>query len=906
VKRLRHLIAVGGLLLCARPAGAADALAAPEKLEAYELYGRNEFQAAAARFKGYVEQNPDDLAAAVDYASLLSQLKQHDEAARVFEGVHRRNPNHETAYFRLGVEYVELKRTAEASQVFRELEGSANRELAAAAAEANRRLQEDDAREKRFAAEHAVFELAGQFKHQEVIAAINDLEKQGPVPFAISLQRLYSLHSLGQFALALDLADRLAVDHADATDLALLRAELLAQAGRRLEAVSIWRRIERDNAATAAAAEASRRLEDTARMEAEEGVFELARQERHREVVEAAAQLEKKGALSLALERQRLYAWQALGEKALALKRAGELAAAHPEDAELGLLRAGLLEQQNQWEESAAVLQEVARNNPGTTAAFEAEKRLRAQSARRERTKTLEYIFEQDRRRNYRAEVTAIDELEKAGELDWPLQLQRLYAMAALGEHSAALAKSDALAAAHPQATDLALLRAELLARNDRQGEAVEVLNRLQQQFPGTPVAAEAARRLEDVNRPSATRRAEQRVFELAARQDHRGVSAAVDELEKQEELSWPMQMQRLYALQALGETGRALELTERLTPAHPDATDLALLRADLLIREERWAEAATVLKEIKRDQGDEAVGREADQRLKALPAVADPDRWYWGEAYTSGDYLGRFGTVVGSGFIRQGTFIPGARWLQPYQEFEFSVDTRSRIGGQRSVIADNFVGLSLGLRAQPFPAEYFYFYVSGGFNKDFLGVRDNGDWTEDFEAGLYGFKSWGPGTVLHTFAPEEFLPTTGNVPALTSEVEAKEQPGSGNGLLWRLDWFADVGADFSYYKRHVNWIGYGQGHEGCRLFQVGPHLGFDVYAVQNISWDTRGNYFDNLVELGPGLRWLWAPRRGVEVVLRGEWLKGYYMGRDDRGTRAGAEGQYDDFRVGLSLGVRW
>src|ERR1043166_8135616 len=95
-----------------------------------------------------------------------------------------------------------------------------------------------------------------------------------------------------------------------------------------------------------------------------------------------------------------------------------------------------------------------------------------------------------------------------------------------------------------------------------------------------------------------------------------------------------------------------------RRTPAHPDATDLALLRADLLIREERWAEAATVLKEIKRDQGDEAVGREADQRLKALPAVADPDRWYWGEAYTSGDYLGRFGTVVGSGFIRQGTFI--------------------------------------------------------------------------------------------------------------------------------------------------------------------------------------------------------------------------------------------------------
>lgn len=797
-----HLIGIGAAFLLAVPARAADADAAvpaaaaaavgdagvaAAKDEAYQLYDRKQFEAAAARFKTYLEQNPDDLPAALDFAALLSQLKRHEEAARVLEAVWRRNPNHETAAFRLGVEYVELKRPAEAEPIFAGLERSANAGMSAAAAEARRRLQDDQARETRFAAEGAVFQLAAQFKHEEVLAAIGALERQGPLSFALAMQRLYALQSLGRFAPALDLADRLAAEYPAAPDLALVRADLLAQTGHRLEAVTLWRKVERDNAATAEAARAAARLQDIEKLEAEDHVFELARQDRHRDVIEAVAALEQKGPLSAAVERQRIHAWQALGLGDRALTRARELAEAHPEDADLALQRADLLEQNGQWEEAGALLKEI------------------------------------------------------------------------------------------------------------------------QRQHPGTPAADEAARRLEDVGRGSATRRAEQRVFELAARRDQRGVVGAVDDLEKGGDLSWNMQMQRLYALQALGETDRGLDLAARLAQSHPDATDLALVRADLLVRAQRWREAAAVLNEVKDAHAGDPAAREADRRLKALPAVADEDRWYWGEAYLSGDYLGRFGTVIGSGFIRHGTFIPGARWLQPFQEFSFLADTRSRVGGRRSVIADNFVGLSLGLRAQPFAAEYFYVYASGGLNKDLLDVRENGDWTWDYQAGAYGFKSWGPGTVLHTFAPEEEArPTTGQVPPLSSKVELEEGPGPSGPWLWRLAWFADVGADFSYYKRHIDWLGYGQAHEGCRLFQVGPRLGFDLYAVQNLSWDTRGNYFDNLVECGPGLRWLWAPRRGVEVVLRGEWLKGYYLGRDDRGTRNGAEGQYDDFRVGLSLGLRW
>jgi hypothetical protein len=127
-----------------------------------------------------------------------------------------------------------------------------------------------------------------------------------------------------------------------------------------------------------------------------------------------------------------------------------------------------------------------------------------------------------------------------------------------------------------------------------------------------------------------------------------------------------------------------------------------------------------------------------------------------------------------------------------------------------------------------------------------------------------------------------------------------------GDLFFWRGDWFADAGADFSYYHRYSSWIGYGQAHEGFRVFQVGPTLGFDAYVVENLSWDVRGNYFDNLFEIGPGARLLWLPHRGWEVVLRTEWLNGFYLGRGRDAFAVAPRSQYDEVRVGLSVGARW
>jgi TolA-binding protein len=639
-----------------------------EKVRAYELYEQKRFEEAAAQFSRHLEQEPADTRAALDYASILSQLNRHTEAAKVLEALHRRAPENEPAYFKLGTTYVQLSRYPEAEVVFSTLEKSSNKDMALAAAEALRSLRETMARVDRMKAEQRIFDLAKEFKHAEVVQAANALEKEVQLSFPIELQRLYAMQALQEYAPALERADALSVKHPKATDLMLVRADLLAQLGRRAEAEELWRKIERE--------------------------------------------------------------------------------------------------------------------------------------------------------------------------------------------------------------------------------------------YPAAPAAVTAAARLAAAGRPE-----EDRIYDFARRGRHADALGAINELEAREgKLSWHIELQRLYAWQALRQFEPALKKLNDLSAKRPHAPELELFRADLLIAARDWNEAGRVLRRIKEQHPRTALAEQADNRLYAIPPVANLDKWYWGEAYLSGDYLGRFGTVIGSGFARHGFFIQDVRWLQPYVEFRFAADTRSGVGRERSIIADNFVALSAGVRAQPFPTEYLFVYAQGGGNTDLLERREEGDWAGDYQVGVYGFKSFGPGTVLHSGAAHDVLGTAG---AATPLAAAPASPGAAveekkDLVFLRGDWFADAGADFSYYDRFSSWIGYGQAHQGFRLFQIGPRAAVDAYAVENISWDVRGNYFDNLIELGPGARLLYVPRRGIEVVLRTEYMNGIYFGRDDRNTRGGADSSYDDFRVGLSVGLRW
>jgi hypothetical protein len=384
-------------------------------------------------------------------------------------------------------------------------------------------------------------------------------------------------------------------------------------------------------------------------------------------------------------------------------------------------------------------------------------------------------------------------------------------------------------------------------------------------------------------------------IFSLVGKQRYREAVEAINELEKKHDLTWDMEMQRLYALQALGEKQQAIEYAEKAAKKQPKSVELALLRADLLVGVHRWEDASKILMDIKYGSPDTPAAAEAQRRLDVLPPMCNLDKTTWGEMYAQGVTFSRYNTLVGSGFIREGTYVPDARWLQPYAGMRFQADTKSGGGPRETIIEDNSISFVGGARAQLFPTEYLFIYGEGGVNLDWLGRRNNGDWAADYQVGTYGFKSWGPGVVLKDFS------VSTNAAGMTVTNHYSLTP-----VVWRGDWFVDAAADFSYYHRFNSWLGYSQAHEGFRLAQFGSDVGLDAYLVENLDWDAKGNYFDNLFEYGPGGRLLWTPKPSWQVTLRAEWLEGEYLGRDDQHTRGNARASYENLEITLAVGVTW
>jgi TolA-binding protein len=557
-----------------------------------------------------------------------------------------------------------------------------------------------------------------------------------------------------------------------------------------------------------------------------------------------------------------------------------------------------------------------SRNPAMASAAADALARARSDEEREEKFKAEQNVYDLANGFKYEEVVRAVDELKTRWPLSYGMQMQRLYALQSMKQYALSLSGAEQLAAQYSSEPDLILLRASLLAQLGRMAESDALYRRVKKDYQGTPAAAQATQKLAVApGKTNAPPRAaivaakpenaeEAHVYELARQRQHRELIAAVDAMEKKGAISLNMQMQRLYSYQALGESKQAIQQLNQIASGHSNSTELAFVKSDLLVQERRYTEASALLKKLKDEQPQTPVAVEAQRRLDALPPITNLDKRYWGEAYASGDYLGRFGTVVGSGFVRQGAFVPNARWLQPYAELRFGADTRSGTTGDRTIVTDNHLGLYAGVRAQPFVSEYLFAYAQGGGDVDFLDRRHNGDFSYDYQVGIYGFKSWGPGTVLLR-TPPGWVPPGDRPDSFAPETRWADRRWE-DLYFFRGDWFLDVGADFSYYHRYASWIGYGQAHEGFRLFQFGPRLAFDAYVVENVSWDVEGNYFDNLFEIGPGARFLWVPQKGWEIILRGEWLNGFYFGRGRDAFVTAPESHYDEIHVALSVGLRW
>jgi tetratricopeptide (TPR) repeat protein len=137
--------------------------------------------------------------------------------------------------------------------------------------------------------------------------------------------------------------------------------------------------------------------------------------------------------------------------------------------------------------------------------------------------------------------------------------------------------------------------------------------------------AIEALGRMtEDVSRESRLLE-ETRVFELAGQGRHGEVVTAVHELESRGDLSWLMEMQRLYALDQMGDLTLALDHANRLALRQPSAVELTLFRADLLSRLGRVPEALALWGKLVREEPGTRAAVEAARRIRESGTGDEP-----------------------------------------------------------------------------------------------------------------------------------------------------------------------------------------------------------------------------------------------------------------------------------------
>lgn len=397
----------------------------------------------------------------------------------------------------------------------------------------------------------------------------------------------------------------------------------------------------------------------------------------------------------------------------------------------------------------------------------------------------------------------------------------------------------------------------------------------------------------------------QQKVYDLVRAKDDEAVIAAVDELSARGNATPALRMEQVYALQRAGQTERALEIIESL----PDASsgEMALLRATLLLKLGRTGEAYEIFRAVRDASPESLEGRRAAAQIAALPPAANLERRFWGEMDVYGTYLGRYGIGVAAGRIRQGAYVPGARWIEPFAQADFSLDSASNVGdGITTIYNENLAGFHLGVRLRPFASQTFTVYFLGGWVNNLI---DNPNyqpgWFGEIIAGVNGYWGFGPGTGWDGINETPNFAMGEPAPSRTPPPNAW-MPNRWAPMRWRFDWFVEGGGDWAYYSRLSDFIAYSQAKAGWRVLQFGRAAAVDVYGFGNLVFDAVGNYYDNYVEAGPGLRVVTAPVGAATVTTSLEYASGAYLGRNYNNTRGSTGETYSDVRVSVAMSLRW
>ncbi|MBA3958243.1 MAG: hypothetical protein H0X51_07620 [Parachlamydiaceae bacterium] len=210
----------------------------------------------------------------------------------------------------------------------------------------------------------------------------------------------------------------------------------------------------------------------------------------------------------------------------------------------------------------------------------------------------------------------------------------------------------------------------------------------------------------------------------------------------------------------------------------------------------------------------------------------------------------------------------------QAYLQMRYVADTQSKGGncesgipnqtviGQTPIILDDPIFLIAGgYRHRFFKHHALYAYVSVGIAYDLV-YRLRNVSRGDLRTGLNYYVDWKK-TVM--------LPNT----------------------TCCISQLGDLNADFSYYSRYRYWIGYATLKEGIYLIDQ-PCCDLRAYIRLFGAVDTKGEFFNNVIEVGPYLEA--TPLKMLPIKLAIYWLQGFYY--RNGGTSVNPYGpRYTDFR---------
>jgi tetratricopeptide (TPR) repeat protein len=226
------------------------------------------------------------------------------------------------------------------------------------------------------------------------------------------------------------------------------------------------------------------------------------------------------------------------------------------------------------------------------------------------------------------------------------------------------------------------------------------------------------------------------------------------------------------------------------------------------------------------------------------------PNPWYL-TFYTDNFYESRISDVIFPVKIRFGRYVDTARRISVYTYFHFNDDLRSRGGLLPAVYNDNYAGVGFGVDWFPLQNRSLRLFAETGADYNLLDT-DRPLWRNDTTTGAEFYQAW----------------------------------GSGNGCTlhatWPLRSFGDAYASMAYYTRYNDAIGQVVIRQGVRV--VNYHMtAISAYLELNMVGDTRGVFYNNIVEIGPGLSW--RPNERWPLSLRAEYLFGSYIRGVDQST---------------------